>query len=1074
MFALRAIVLLLAFACLGVAATAAEYIVSLQGDDAHDGLSRESSFRTIQRGVDALAPGDTLTILPGEYAESVRREGLGNADSETRIRADIPGTVILRGDVAAPAFEQLEGFRFIYRAAFDQRPITVLERTTLQPMEERRNITDLEFRPGSFFYDETAGMLYIATSDLQPPAVHRLTISLRNKSGLYLDKAQRVTIEGLVATGYYPTEDMAHTFFRHVSGIMVNDSTACSIIRCVAFFNGNGITAVGGSQILIDSCTAYGNGTRRHAPASNIARFNANDDIIRNSLSYASTENSTGCKYYAGATGPMLFEGNIAFDNPGGDYWIKTTDRLKYGKAVRNVGLGGWNVGVVEHNLVGGRNSYNADMSADNVRLPGLDQDREFADPLNVDFRLQSTSTLRGSGPEGADRGPYPYEPVVYFVSADGDDARDGRSLATAWRTAGHALAHVKGGDTLYFTAGRFTLPEESLRLVGEANNPISIRGRGHDVVQLVGDLSLTDSAEVVLDRLHFTGSVEVADSRAIAFRHVSFHREGEALQAREVDGLRVEHCLFSAGTLVLDQVTGVVLTANVYDNDGRPAVALRGETVVRYSDYNSYADPQGAWQIGGAVLPLTSLPAGHGRYSFAGQPSYAAGEVSVLVQGPELVASALGKPLGPHALRPERQPRVAGFSVFSVTDTTANLEWWTSEMLSSELSWRYAAGEEQSHALKFNGFGGWSLTGLQPGTDYTVRLEAAGEQHDLTFRTAVQAHEPVVYHVSPQGNDANSGRSLEEAWRTLNHAAAQVKPGDTVLLDEGTYTETVWMRSTGVAERPVTWRAAPGKKVVFDGAERVLVNAVVAMGKQHLAFDGFYIQGFGMDAAVRGKGQFNLYQCEDIRISRCFMDGRGGGYNGVFVFALETAELSLENCVIIRAFSALHLLRCPDLRITHTVFLYNQIAALIGVNRSDEPIWFEHNIVTDSLPIKVTIQLFEVPQVDSFNQANNCYFLRLPPEERQNVVWFYQSAGKLTLPEMFEHVGRNGSVTGDPGFRGAADWEVEQGAFLMDTFINKQPLDFPDLFATREELVANEIGLQPQAFADFHFNQAE
>ena len=38
----------------------------------------------------ALQPGDTLTIGPGEYFESVRRDKLGNAEKETVIRAVIP------------------------------------------------------------------------------------------------------------------------------------------------------------------------------------------------------------------------------------------------------------------------------------------------------------------------------------------------------------------------------------------------------------------------------------------------------------------------------------------------------------------------------------------------------------------------------------------------------------------------------------------------------------------------------------------------------------------------------------------------------------------------------------------------------------------------------------------------------------------------------------------------------------------------------------------------------------------------------------------------------------------------
>ena len=47
--------------------------------------------------------GDTLSIGRGEYAEAVARKGLGSAEKETVIRAEMRGTVLLRGDVDAPA-----------------------------------------------------------------------------------------------------------------------------------------------------------------------------------------------------------------------------------------------------------------------------------------------------------------------------------------------------------------------------------------------------------------------------------------------------------------------------------------------------------------------------------------------------------------------------------------------------------------------------------------------------------------------------------------------------------------------------------------------------------------------------------------------------------------------------------------------------------------------------------------------------------------------------------------------------------------------------------------------------------
>lgn len=40
------------------------------------------------------------------------------------------------------------------------------------------------------------------------------------------------------------------------------------------------------------------------------------------------------------------------------------------------------------------------------------------------------------------------------------------------------------------------------------------------------------------------------------------------------------------------------------------------------------------------------------------------------------------------------------------------------------------------------------------------------------------------------------------------------------------------------------------------------------------------------------------------------------------------------------------------------------------------------------------------------------------------------------------------------------------------DQLIGKDDLDFPDLFATNPEVTQHDIGLQPEAFEGFWFNQ--
>ncbi|MEI6423131.1 MAG: right-handed parallel beta-helix repeat-containing protein, partial [Lentisphaerota bacterium] len=287
---------------------AAEYFVGKQGNDANNGQAKDKAFLTIQKGVDALQPGDILTIGAGEYFENVKREGLGAPDKDTIIRSEIPGTALLRGDVAAPAFKPVEGYRFVYAAPFEQKPKAVLEHDTLHVMFEKANVAELEFDPGFFHYDAEAKMLYISRSDLLPPDGCRYTVSVNEKSGLELNNPKRVIIEGLSATGFYPGW-----------GILLTVPVSCVVRDCVLFMNVGGIvmepagqvgSVEGGSNNLIENCICYGNSF------GGIVRYGANNDIIRNCYTYKNVHEGSehfGIMHYVGMPGPLLIKDNISW-----------------------------------------------------------------------------------------------------------------------------------------------------------------------------------------------------------------------------------------------------------------------------------------------------------------------------------------------------------------------------------------------------------------------------------------------------------------------------------------------------------------------------------------------------------------------------------------------------------------------------------------------------------------------------------------------------------------------------------------------------------------------------------------
>lgn len=89
--------------------------------------------------------------------------------------------------------------------------------------------------------------------------------------------------------------------------------------------------------------------------------------------------------------------------------------------------------------------------------------------------------------------------------------------------------------------------------------------------------------------------------------------------------------------------------------------------------------------------------------------------------------------------------------------------------------------------------------------------------------KAAVAATSSGKYYVSPDGvddgTDPDRGKSMEKAWRTIQFASTKVGPGDDVLIKPGSYSPCKITDCQGTAEKPITFRKAPGQgQVVVDG----------------------------------------------------------------------------------------------------------------------------------------------------------------------------------------------------------------------------------------------------------------
>ena len=1111
--------LLTALACLAPPAPAGEYFVSKAGNDTQDGKQPATAFATIQKGVNILQPGDTLTIGPGEYHEAIKRTELGSAAAVTVLRAEVPGTVVVRGDVRAPAFRPLAGHRFVEVADFSfTGEVSVLnESDTLTGLQRAPNTTELEFTPGTFHHDPAAGKLYVATSDLKPASAHRYTVSDIPTHGIYLVKPRRVVIEGLVVTGF---NAMRLIHYREgtaggVWGIFLLSAKDCVIRDCQAFQNGWGIglnsAEPGSGDNVIERCTAWGNKCPFvNGDCGGITVFAARRDVIRDSTAYRN--GMYGINIYGTGGAPpggddggnteankSRLIGNLSWGNETADFKVKTGYEY-FHTAERCVAPGLWHTDHVIQGTIGRSTSAKKLAAEGHLVLSeeaGVDSRAEFADPDNHDYRLQSTSRFRAKEKPGADRGAFPYAANIFYVKPVGDDAADGLAVASAWRTLDRAAKALRPGDTLYLEPGEYQAGA-LLKVVARDGATTSVRGRGIGPVVIQGDVRVQGSGRLTFERLQFRGALVVEESQDIAFKHCTLASSGAGIAARGVRSLTASHCLFASSTpacLILQNCEGVRLSSNILNNASGPALRLSYSGMKLYADYNSYRDTTKAWEVTGKTMTLDQVRDRQERQSFQAVPELATSGAAVVLKNPRLFAagSLLGKPLGPY--RDEALPKELHLAVqpaiHSVSATTANLEWTTSLPALCEVAWGETEACEQSAQVDVNHFGTFSLTGLKPGKPYFFRLKRLSIPTELAaklalapvevpgaplkFTTLPQDALPATYYVANDGDNSRSGRSRQEAWKTLHHAATKVNVGDTVLIAGGTYPERVRLRATGAPGAPITFKAMPGERMQMDGAEQTLNSAFVARGKSHLRFDAMYFARYNLFPTDGWRtltgADFHLYQGEDIEISRCFNDGRGG-YSAMALSAMFIDHLTVRNCVnTYKMGGAMYIWRCPNLRVENSVFAEPMINSFILRNTKTQAANMDHNIFTDMLDkkAKLNIGLFAVDgEIEAFRQRNNAYFLRAFPAEERAIN------GTKTLAQLTAYISEplvaDPLFAGDPGLPGKPK---DKTGFSPDRLMDPTlALDFDSFFATNPELIKRGIGLQPEAFRDFKFQR--
>jgi hypothetical protein len=884
-------------------------------------------------------------------------------------------------------------------------------------------------------------------------------------------------VEGLSFTGFNTDKAFGWGADSTKCGLWMTMPVQCVVRECTAFLNSAGLMlsmeGEGGSNI-IEHCVAYGNYSALNGEGCNIQVLGPNFDTIRDCYGYLGRDHNISMYgRVKHPERPSWIQNCLAWgawldiqQKSGGSHNWQTEQSMAFNclrsRTVRHCAFG-------RVDGPGSPDSFNLNQYM-------ASRNAEFADPDNLDFRPQSTSRLRGQGTNGTDLGAFQYQSNIFYVAISGDDTADGLSVDTAWKTLVRAIPSLKSGDTLYLEPGTYAgSPVVAVERV-------TIRGRGVAPVTIAGPFALERCVGLGLERLNLSGPVTDAASRATCWKNCTF----AGFQAQGVEGLRLEHAVCTTAPELKD-CTGVYLSGNIY------AAGLQADPAgILYSDYNSYADE----------AALKAMP---DRYSQIIRPEleYADG-VPVVMNGQAFGGRGpRGTALGPyHEFRKKAFP-LAGPFVHSVSATTANLEWWTSQPALTEIAWGDTADCIHTQQLNTGCYNTFSLSELQPGKTYYLRIQSitvppntafaqimegiAGGAPVVEFQTTTTMTPPQTYYVAPDGRVENTGLSREQAWPTIGQAAGNVNAGDTVLIAAGKYKEIVQIQVTGDQDRPITYKSLPGEKVILDGDNRSLGHAFNLRGVNCLVFDGLYFTGHGYGAAME------MSACRNIQVRRCFFKNEGA------IRARNCSNLLIENCVIGGAMEGVNLQGCQNTRYEHNVSFVHLImhGQIIGGKT-----YCSGNIFTDNQLYKLRVPMFILNRTETLVESNNCYFLRLPDAQRK-MFQFYSYVkpprryGLFSLADYYEDTGRDGqSLFCDPQFQGLVGVEIPPYKGVVEQLwsgLTVTPIiqeavgdgmpgfppdrmpaqsDFNAFFATNPEVTKRGIGLQPEAFAEFDFDQ--
>jgi len=148
------------------------------------------------------------------------------------------------------------------------------------------------------------------------------------------------------------------------------------------------------------------------------------------------------------------------------------------------------------------------------------------------------------------------------------------------------------------------------------------------------------------------------------------------------------------------------------------------------------------------------------------------------------------------------------------------------------------------------------------------------------------------TFHVSPEGNNADDGRTPSTTWATVDRGDrdGMLLPGDTVVVAAGTYTLSGPLGvCAGTAEKPITYKA--DGKVVVNCASGATYALQIKWPARYIVLDGFTLQG--------GQSPLGLTDTTGNQIKNCLISDRTPGSSAPLVYLSSSGSNRVHHSII-------------------------------------------------------------------------------------------------------------------------------------------------------------------------------